>query len=166
MCNYVQYLIHFYVFEITVTTCGITFFVSVELLIDSACFLIDKRPGYLIISIQIMADLISKARLTLKKLTLSFDYLVYLLSAWKQVNCNAAIHVATTNYICNPFKAYILRHFPRRSIVLFHAMVASNTVWRQNSGYTCIHVFIWYSHEKFIFLIHHAEYPYQILFII
>ena len=76
-----------------------------------------------------MADLISKARLTLKKLTLSFDYLVYLLRAWERVNCDAAIRVATTNYICNPFKAYILRHFPRRSIVLFHAMVASNTVW-------------------------------------
>ena len=133
---------------------------NAESLIDSACFLMIKRPGYLIMSIQIMADLISKARLTLKKLTLSSDYLVYLLSAWNRVNCNAAIRVATTNYFCNPFKAYILRDFPRHSIVLFHAVVTSNTVQRQNSGYTCIYlVFLWI----IPFIIHPAKYPYQIL---
>ena len=36
-----------------------------------------RKPVLLVISILITGDLVSKARLTLKKLTLSFDYLVY-----------------------------------------------------------------------------------------
>ena len=66
--------------------------------------------------------------MTLKKLTLSFR-LFSVLNVWKRLNCSAAIHVATSNYVCNPFKVYLSKtHFPRCSIVPFHGMVVSNNV--------------------------------------